>query len=107
MHFSLGCAGSLLLCSGFLSLVVVSGGYFQLMDVCRLFTAVASLVTAHRLGVVAEGPYRVGLEAAVHMLSCFSTGGILPDRGLNSCPLALLVGRFLITGTPGKALLKN
>ena len=38
-------------------------------------------------GVVAEGPYRVGLEAAVHMLSCFSTGGILLDQGLNSCPL--------------------
>ena len=59
-----------------------------LLAVCGLLIVVASLVVEHRLWV--SGPHwlcHVGSLVVVHGLSCSPAREILPDQGLNPCPL--------------------
>ena len=63
-----------------LSPVVVSGSY-SLFAVFGLLTALASLVVEHGLWDVQA------LVVAACRLTCPTACGILPDQGLNLCPL--------------------
>ena len=66
-------------CAGF-SLIMESGGYSP-VSVCRLLTAVASLVA--ELGLQSMQASVV----VVHRLSCSAACGIFPDQGSNPCLL--------------------
>ena len=66
-------------CAGF-SLIMESGGYSP-VSVCRLLTAVASLVA--ELGLQSMQASVV----VVHRLSCPAACGIFPDQGSNMCLL--------------------
>ena len=61
------------------SLVALSGGY-SLVQACRLFTAVASLVAEHRLQSACS-------VVVAHQLRCSEACRIFPDQGMNLCPL--------------------
>ena len=65
----------------------------------------AAVGAARGLSCVAVGPYSAGSEV-VHRLSCSSAGGILPDQGLNLCPLPWSPARqsgYPSAGLPGKS----
>ena len=62
-----------LCCCTWVSLVLASGDY-SLVVVCRLLTAVASLVAKHRL-------WSMGSVVAAPGLSCSAACGIIPDQG--------------------------
>ena len=51
-----------------------------LIMVSRVVVAVLSLVVENRL-------WSMGSVVVAHGLSCFEACGILPEQGLNSCPL--------------------
>ena len=95
--FTFGCAGSSLLCMGFLQLwrlgtivVVVCGLLVVITSVVaelRLLGAPASVVAVHGLEVVTLGLQSTGLVVVVHELSCSMAYGIFLDQGLNSCLL--------------------
>ena len=77
-----------------LSLVAESGD-FSLVELCRLLTAVASLVAEHRLQV--SGPQYLQLVGSVSggaktQLLCGM--GTFPNQGLNSRPLHWQVGSY-------------
>ena len=91
--FSFCMAGSSLLCAGFLQMQQ-SGGC-SLFVVCRLLTAVSSLV--------AEREFQsLGFSSCGAQVRCSRVYGIFPDQGLNPCPLQL-GGRFFTTGLLGKS----
>ena len=85
-----GCAGSSLLCVGFLYLrptgatvcwgawVSHCGGF----SCCR-----AQAIGAWASVVVARGLKSAGSVVVAHRLSCSAACGIFPDQGLNPCPL--------------------
>ena len=78
IYFILSCIGSLLLHAGF-SLVAASGGYPPLR--CAGFSLRWPLL------LQSMGSRRAGSVVAAHGLSCSAARGILPDQGLNPCPL--------------------
>ena len=75
--------------------------------VCRLLTAVASLVAEHGLQgtsasvVVALCLWSTGSIVVAHRLSGSKVCGIFPEQGIKPVSPAL-VGRFSITEPPGK-----
>ena len=77
-----GCVGSLLLCTGF-SLVALHRPFITVAPPCfgaRALDARASVAVAHRR-------QSTGSVALAHGPSCSAACGILPDQGLNPCPL--------------------
>ena len=68
---------------------------YCVVGVHGFLTEVASHVAEH-------GPWSTGSKVVAHRLSSSVACGILPDQGLNPCPLHL-AGGFLTTGPQGKS----
>ena len=89
----LSCAGSLLLCAGFLWLQQVEAAlsFYACTSHCRSFTCCGAQILGH-----------VGLVVVAHRLSCSTVCGIFPDQGLNLCVLHWQVDSLLLShqGSP-------